>query len=203
MNAAPPPPRPGNDNFLNAYTLSLGSTSGTTINATNDGVASCGASNDSPDVWYRVYIAYDGLLDIDTCGSSLDTVVSLWLNSPFVINPELVCNDDGGLSCHIRASHVQRTVVGGSTTWVRVAGFNNTTGTFVLNVHFTAANNLCGSAVPVTTGTYYGYTPGSGTSRRSAVAAFRAPRPTSGTPTPPRAPAASTSTPSARALTPC
>ncbi|GEM_PF-1049479 len=159
VNAVPPPPAPGNDNLLNAYSISVGSVSGTTVNASNDRSGSCGLSNDSPDVWYRYYAAYDGVVEVDTCGSSLDTVLSMWSSSGFF--SEVVCNDDAFLACGSRASRISFSMTAGTTRRVRVAGYNNATGTFVLNTRFTASNNLCSAATPVSTGTYFGYTTGS------------------------------------------
>ncbi|MBP7936154.1 MAG: hypothetical protein KA354_16045 [Phycisphaerae bacterium] len=126
-----------NDACGNAFTLSSGTTPGTTVGATPDGTASCGNSNGSPDVWYAYTATCNGQLTIDSCGSGFDTVVSIHADGcPASAATELAggCSDDCmGTPCGGTASCVTIAVTNGTRYRVRVAGKGGASGAFTLN----------------------------------------------------------------------
>ncbi|MCC6321143.1 MAG: hypothetical protein IT438_06880 [Phycisphaerales bacterium] len=152
VTAAPPPP-PSNDACANALARSVGITTfGSTSNATGDGSATCGGSA-GPDVWYRVFAPLTGSLRIDTCGSLYDTVLSVHSACPGTTANQIGCNDDhgaGAVGCpNLRDSAVAIPVVGGYTYWVRLAGFQGTTGGYALSTAYVApSNDDCANAAP-------------------------------------------------------
>ncbi|MFN7020436.1 MAG: GC-type dockerin domain-anchored protein [Phycisphaerales bacterium] len=136
------------------------STSGSTIASTNDGAASCGNSSSSPDVWYRVEAPCTGLLRIDTCGSSFDTVLSVHAGCPGTALNQIACNDDhdsgpGGCA-GLRDSAVEFLAAGGATYFVRVAGFAGAAGAFTISVRYVHGppSDDCESAPVVGDGAY-------------------------------------------------
>lgn len=124
---------------------------GTTVGATNDGTASCGASDFSPDVWLKFTSPASASYSIDTFGSSFDTVLSVHSACPGS-GFELACNDDTlGLRSAVTVG-----VVAGNTVWIRVSGFDGAAGPFELqlgqggSVEGTVTHT--GSGTPVATG---------------------------------------------------
>src|SRR5262249_52421107 len=66
-----------NDNCANAPTITVGTAvNGTTACTTNDGVSSCDPTG--RDVWYKVVATAGQNLHIQTCGSTIDTVVAVY-----------------------------------------------------------------------------------------------------------------------------
>ena len=54
-NTPPPPTPPANDDVCSAEAVTCNSTtSGTTVNATTDGLPTCGTAQSQPGVWYRI-----------------------------------------------------------------------------------------------------------------------------------------------------
>ena len=129
-----PPPGPPDD-CENARMLTDGSYADTTDGATNDGTASCGTSNSSPDVWYKYRAAATGTLELDTCGSSYDTVLSIHTDCPGSPANEVDCNDNddacGGGSLQ---SYLAVPVTVGETYIIRLSGYDGDYGDFVLNI---------------------------------------------------------------------
>jgi hypothetical protein len=123
-------PAPSNDQCSSPIALVAG-TNGpyTNIGASNSAVlASCSSSHS--DVWFTVGGCV-GLLTVDTCGSSFDTVLTVY---PSCGGPELACNDDGW--CGFQSS-VSFTTTTTAPYLVRVAtlGWSNiNNGTFQINV---------------------------------------------------------------------
>jgi hypothetical protein len=119
--------------------------SGSTSAATGETIGSCGGANNSPDVWFKYRPVNNATVEIDTCGSGYDTVVSV--HSACGTN-SFVCNDDnggqgpcpGGLS-----SFVSFPATAGTTYYVRVAGYNGQTGNYTLRVR-----NGGGGVPPIT-----------------------------------------------------
>lgn len=123
---------PLNDQCADATAIGEGITEGSTFGATPDGTASCGNSNTSPDVWYKYTPPMDATLRIDTCGSSLDTVLSVYDGCG---GTELACNDEcEGVACQGPASCVAVAVQAGRTYLIRVAGADGATGDFRLSI---------------------------------------------------------------------
>jgi hypothetical protein len=108
--------------------------SGTTSAATLDGTASCGASASTPDVWFRYRPVSNATVAIDSCGSGYDTVVSVLSSCG---GSQIACNDDnngngpcpGGLS-----SYLTFNATAGTTYYIRVSGYQGSTGNFNLRV---------------------------------------------------------------------
>ena len=103
---------------------------GTTSAASNDGRASCGNADESPEVWYRYTPASDGTLDVSLCGSSYDTVLSVHTGCPGTEDNELDCVDD---ACELQ-SEVSVDVRAGSTYSIRVSGYSGDVGDFTLTL---------------------------------------------------------------------
>lgn len=117
----------GNDDFENAWTLPSGGYGlAGTNSATVDGSASCGLSNDTPDVWFVYQPSTSGVMTVDTCSASTDydTVLSILAASGSSIPTEIACDDDGCGS----QSTITQIVEGGFTYWIRVSGWNGSTG---------------------------------------------------------------------------
>ncbi len=173
VTAAPPPP-PSNDACTSALALSVGLTSfGSTTYATADGTATCGGSA-GPDVWYRVLTPLTGTLRLDTCGSLYDTVLSVHAFCPGTAANQIACNDDhtsGVVGCsNLRDSAMEIPVGGGFTYWVRVAGFQGTTGGFAFSTAYVApSNDDCDNAAAYTIGQITGGTLAGATNDGSAA----------------------------------
>ena len=148
--------RPGNDRCVNARVIGAGIHYGTTNFATNDGQATCGSSNLSPSVWYKWVAPRAGSITVSTCGSSFDTVLSVYdTNScPSTTGTQIACNDDAGpgSECGGLVSSVTFTAIANETYYIRVSGFNDAQGDFQLNVG--PANNECETAKVVGEGSY-------------------------------------------------
>ena len=150
--------RPTNDDCASATAIGDGVVSGSAILATNDGGATCGNSNSSPDVWYLYTATCDGVATAHTCGAAttFDTVLSVLDGCG---GSELACNDDGcgGIST---TSLIAWPVTGGGQYLLRISGYNGANGDFELDVSCApnAVNDNCANATPVTAGAYTGST---------------------------------------------
>ena len=102
---------------------------GTTSGATNDGSATCGASNDTADVWYRYEPYGSGFLSVSLCGSEFDTVLSVHSDCPGTAANEIACNDD---LCGEQSQLSNVLVESGTQYWIRISGNNGSTGEFRL-----------------------------------------------------------------------
>jgi hypothetical protein len=146
--------QPANDLCSAAQVVTLNSsTSGTNVGATSDVPnSSCAFTpTDARDVWFVYTPAATGLVLIDTEGSTglTDTTLSVWSGCGGV---ELYCDDDGGSGL---LSRLLVNLLGGVSYYIRVAGWNNTTGAFLLNVSAPPAppaNDTCAGATVVTAG---------------------------------------------------
>ena len=134
---------PANDQCTNGIPISLGgnngcsySTSGSTLCATPDGLSSCTNSSPSPDVWYYLTSLCAGTVVVDTCGSDLDTALSVHTGCPATPANEITCNDDDQGGCAPQ-SRVSFSVQPGLTYRIRVAGKNGQMGLFQLHVNAT------------------------------------------------------------------
>lgn len=137
MWAGPPPE---NDNCADAAMACPGTYTHSTSGLTNDGTASCGSSNSTPDVWYKYTPASNGTLTVNLCASSYDTVVSVHTGCPGTSGNEIGCNDDtgwfgpcGGILPR-QQSYLQVTVAAGNTYYIRISGRNGATGTYVMSL---------------------------------------------------------------------
>jgi len=113
-----------------ATVITPGSYSGTTSGATTDGAASCGQSDAAPDMWFRYNATSVCQLEVNTCGSGYDTVLSIHSGCPGSAANDLGCNDD---SCDL-GSLVSLTTTAGTSYYIRVAGWDGASGAFSLTL---------------------------------------------------------------------
>ena len=121
---------PPNDDCLQATPISLGSIAGSTVGAENDGQATCGASFDSGDIWFKYTPTASGALSFDTKGSDFDTVVSVHRDCPGTTSNEIVCSDDVLGTAAAGAVFLSA----GREYWFRVAGYNGAQGNSLLTL---------------------------------------------------------------------
>jgi hypothetical protein len=130
-----PPSGPANDDCDHAMVATNGVYSGSTEEATTSGLASCGDSDTSPDLWYSYRAGDDGTLVVHTCSSSYDTVLSVHSDCPGTVGNELGCNDDSD-NCGVGSdkSYLSLPVTEGEVYMIRVAGHAGTNGVYLLNI---------------------------------------------------------------------
>ncbi len=128
-------PPPANDSCAGATTLTNGvAVSGSTTAATNDGTATCGTSTTSADVWFRYTATGTSTVTINTCGSTFDTVLSVYTGT-CAARVQTQCNDDSGAvgPCpNGTTSYVTFTPVANTTYLIRVAGFSGAVGNYTV-----------------------------------------------------------------------
>ena len=137
---------PANDNCANASNLTLGTTysTGVTTSATNDGTSSCDPTGN--DVWYNVTLGATGTLNVDTCGSAIDTVVTLYSSCG---GAEIACNDQcGGAPCGPTSSCLTLPGLAPGTYKLRVSD-KGTGGLFQVRATFALDNDACAGATLV------------------------------------------------------
>jgi hypothetical protein len=94
---------------------------------------------------------------VDTCGSTLDTVLSIHTGCPGGTRNQIACSDDVTVfTClNTRNSSITFDADAGETYLIRVAGHAGASGSFRLNTRYlTAGNNTCESASTVHDGSY-------------------------------------------------
>ena len=149
---APLPPPP-NDNCEDATPIGLGSVTGVTTHATIDGASSCPSY--APDVWYSFTAPSADRYTFDTCNTlGYDTVLSLLDGCG---GRELACNDDAACTISSTRSSIARNLRAGETVLIRVSGFGDHTGTFVLTASTGGPpgpppNDTCAGALPLAEG---------------------------------------------------
>ncbi len=138
------------------------------IDASTDGGATgCGAAfpgdigGGTRDVWFRVSPGRSGEITVATCGSAINSVVSVHTGCPGTPENQVACNDD---ACGVQ-SEVTFQGFRGTTYYVRVAGYFGSQGAIV--AEFTMPeplNNDCPDATVLTPDVpLYGYLGGSTT----------------------------------------
>jgi len=143
-------PDSGANAWWDARSIAVPSThTGCTSGATNDGNASCGTSDASPDVWYTFTAPATGLISVDTLGSSYDTVLSI--HEPGTPNTSLACNDDIFPAIE-NDSRVTMQVTAGQPLLLRVSGFNNNSGEYTLHIRMQCPGDITTGAVQGTGG---------------------------------------------------
>ena len=121
-----PPPGTTNDTCATAVTLTAGNAVAyDSTTAIDEGLLpfSCGGTT-APDVWYSYTAANGNSLTFETCGSSYDTAIEVFDGNCSALN-FIECNDD---SCGLQSSITVATPVSGSTYYMRVGGWNGSTG---------------------------------------------------------------------------
>ncbi len=144
---------PTNDACASAIALATTNTyvTGITSGATPDGTSSCDSVGN--DVWYSVVVPAPNVgLAIDTCGSSMDTVVSVYSGTCGALVP-VNCNDDcGGAPCAATSSCLTLTGLAPGTYIIRVSD-KGTPGLFQIRASLTIpVNDACSGALPMNCG---------------------------------------------------
>lgn len=147
------------DLCANATPIGEGQFFGCTLEATNDGTDSCGASNTSPDVWFAYTATADGVATARTgefAETNFDTTLAVFASCG---GNEIVANDDAYSSGE---SEVSWLVASGATYVIRVSGYEGSNGNFELEIRNDpqAPNDDCVNAIPVADGSYAGTTVG-------------------------------------------
>jgi hypothetical protein len=150
---------PINDNCGSATTIGLGTVTGSTSSATNDGVGSCRPTSLSPDVWFAFTPTCGGTYRFTTCDAftNYDTVLSIHDACPGNADNTLFCNDDAACSFSSLRSTIDAQLVAGERYLVRIGGFGNASGNFalttsVVTLNAAPANDNCASAQTITPG---------------------------------------------------
>ncbi|MFN7020904.1 MAG: trypsin-like peptidase domain-containing protein [Phycisphaerales bacterium] len=145
-----------NNTCANAPALAVNTpVTGTTAGATTDGSAGCGAPslpNTAPDVWHAFTPPTSETYRFSTAGSAFDTVLSVHTSCPGTASNQIGCNDDAAAGD--LTSRLDLPLTAGTTCYVRIAGYNQATGAYMLRVAqpFVPANDQCAGAVAVTDG---------------------------------------------------
>ena len=122
------------DLCASALTVCPGSISDTTVNRNNDGSASCGSSDVTPDLWYSYTPDSSATATFSLCtGTPYDAVLAVYSACPGTVASELGCDDDGCGGTGVPAT-VTLGVTGGTEYLIRVTGWNGSTGSFTLTI---------------------------------------------------------------------
>lgn len=129
------PNNPPNDYCEDAPPLAGGTEHTANVNATSEGQpASCASLENNPDIWYTYKADATGVLNLDTCGSAIDTVLTVYTGSCGALT-ELACSDDcSGGGCSGTASCVTVNAQKDATYLIRIAGKGGQTGDITLNI---------------------------------------------------------------------
>ena len=143
-----------NDTCATAATAPLGSTAFDTTLAIDEAIVpfNC-AGGGGPDVWYSYTATSTDNVQIDLCGSSYDTALTVYSGSCAALN-EIQCNDD---SCGLQSQVTVNGVSVGDQFLIRVAGFAGSTGFGTLNITELTpppggSNDTCATAAAITPG---------------------------------------------------
>jgi len=149
-------PAPANDNFASAINITSTTfadtkdSSGATTE-TNDPTPACAQSAQIPfvtgrsnTIWYKVVPTGSGLANIDTIGSSYDSVLSVWSGTSQTALTAVACNDDINPGIVTESQLTNVTLNAGTTYFIMVSSFGQADpnpvafgGKSVLNFSFT------------------------------------------------------------------
>ncbi len=133
LHLAPPPP--GNDMFTNAWLISGSSYS--ISNASNVGATKETSEPNhagfpgGKSVWWRWTAPASGNVEVDTIGSTFDTLLAIYTGSAVNALSEIVSADEGGGA---NTSKTNFTASVGTTYYIAVDGWNALSGTIVLHL---------------------------------------------------------------------
>ncbi|KYC42820.1 hypothetical protein WA1_11880 [Scytonema hofmannii PCC 7110] len=126
---------PSNDNFENRIVLTgnSGSSTSNNVGATAEAGEPTQSSNTNS-VWWSWIAPSSGLVSFDTIGSLFDTYLSVYTGDSINSLALVASNDDANGN---RTSRVRFTATGGTTYYIAVDGYSNSTGDIALNYAFT------------------------------------------------------------------
>jgi hypothetical protein len=141
------PPPLEHDECVDCIPISTGETFvGTNVSATGEDITNTGVCNvfDTKDVWHCWTADCTGVAVISLCGSDFDTTLAVYDSCG---GTELACDDDFcGVGSGSQISPLSQSgelfVEKGQTYYIRVAGWNGTTGTYSLGIR-SCANACC------------------------------------------------------------
>jgi hypothetical protein len=144
---------PPNDLCSAAATLTEGVPfAGNSAGATGAAISSCGL-DDTKDVWLAFVPPVSATYEFHTCGSAIDTVLSLFESCS---GAELACSDNAPLFCGTggaasSGSAIAAPLTAGVSYKLRLAGASDSEGPYQIFVaRVAAANDQCASAMPLT-----------------------------------------------------
>jgi hypothetical protein len=128
---------PANDNFANAITVTPAANgsftdtkdSSAATTETNDPTPPCSqlagfTTGRSNTIWYKFTPATNGTIsDVDTIGSSYDTVLSIWTGASQAALALVVCNDDINPGIVIQSQIQNLAVTAGTSYYIMVSSF--------------------------------------------------------------------------------
>ena len=121
----PPPTPPANDDVCSAESVTCNTiTAGTTVNATTEGLPTCGVSQTQPGVWYRIEGNGDDMI-ASLCNTSWDSKISVFQGSC----TNLTClggMDDNGPACTGTAASYSWSSSVGEVYYILVHGYSST-----------------------------------------------------------------------------
>lgn len=134
------------DNCASAPVVSAGtgSIAGSNVGATTDGTSTCGGGGD---VWFRFDAPAEGTLLVDTCGSSLNTVVSLHTGCPGDSSNQVACSDNEALfgpcaGAGALTGFMCARVTATQSYWLRIAGSAGAQGSFQVRLTFAEGRGI-------------------------------------------------------------
>lgn len=131
LMAAPPV----NDACQDALPIGNEQLSATLGDATEDGASRCDGPGASPDVWFAYTNLVEGRIYAKTAGSAFDTVLSAHAGCPGTPDNAVSCNDNTYDDGEPRqTSQLDFYPEAGETYWIRVAGYNGSSGPIELEV---------------------------------------------------------------------
>ena len=122
---------PSNDHFANAAQITgeAGNSNWTNVDATKEAGEDAHAGNPGgASIWFRWVAPRSGRLLIDTCDSSIDTLLAVYTGTAVDHLEEVVASDD---DCDVRSA-VELTVVDGEALVIAVDGKDGSTGSINL-----------------------------------------------------------------------
>lgn len=130
LNVAPCTPV-ANDACASAAPLALNTlVEGDTVSSTGTGLTAPCSSNDFRDVWYSYTPAANQTVSVSLCGSYFDTTLSVF---DACGGTAVACGEDNGICGNPYNSFIGGLgLTGGTTYYVRVAGYNNQSGPYQL-----------------------------------------------------------------------
>jgi aqualysin 1 len=138
LGSASPPTGPANDNFGAAQVISgsSGSVTGSNVDATGQSAEPLNYTSDSApiqSVWYAWTAPATGDVEIDTCDSSFDTTLGIYLGSTVDTLTEIASNDDDPDGMCGAGSWLMFTATAGVTYRISVDGYGSSQGSISLS----------------------------------------------------------------------